>query len=106
MPVCMFFLTVVMVVRMLVPVTLLILVVRVHRASVNSKLHPLDVLPLPTVEVHVEIAEFQLGKLPLQGAGFDAEIAQRAHSHVAADAGGTIEEENSHEKDCVLKVGC
>ncbi len=87
---------VVMVTFMRVPLAFLVLVMRVHSALVDAELDAFDVLPLLAIEVHVEIADFQFRKLPLQSGGLHAEIAQRANRHVAADAGGTIEEENFH----------
>ena len=75
---------------------MLILVVRMCRAFMDAKFHPFHFLPLLPVEVHVKIADVELGKLPLEGRWFDAEIAKRADCHVAADAGETIEKENFH----------
>lgn len=77
-------------VRVRVPVTFLVLFMRVHRAFVDAEFDSLDVLPLLALEVHVEIAKFELGKLPLQRARLHPEVAQRPHGHVAADAGGAI----------------
>ena len=74
----------------------LILVVGVGRAFMDSKLHAFDFLPLLPLEVHVEIAEVQLGQFPLEGGRLDAEVDKGAHGHVAGDAGKTVEEENFH----------
>jgi hypothetical protein len=81
---------------------LLILVVRVGRAFVDAKFHAFQILPLLALEVHVEIAEVELGKLPLQGRGFDAKIDEGADGHIAGDAGEAVEEEDFHGCD----VGC
>ena len=75
-----------------------ILVVRVGRAFVDAEFHALHGLAFLPLEVHVEIANVELGKLPFQRGGFDAEIDERADRHIAADAGETIEEENFHER--------
>lgn len=75
-----------------------VLVVRVRRAFVNAELHPFHLLPLLAVEVHMEIAEVELGELPFEGGGLDAEIDQSADGHVAGDARETIEEEDFHRR--------
>jgi len=75
---------------------LFVLVVGVRRAFVNAELHPFHLLPLLAVEVHMEIAEVELGELPFEGGGLDAEIDQSADGHVAGDARKTIEEEDFH----------
>ena len=63
---------------MMVPLAMLavffVLVVGVRRAFVNAELHPFHLLPLLAVEVHMEIAEVELGELPFEGGGLDAEI--------------------------------
>ena len=79
---------------MLVPV--LVLLVRMRRALVDAEGHALHVQPLLPLEMHVKIADLQFGELPLEEGRLDAEIAERADGHVAADAGKTIEEENFH----------
>jgi hypothetical protein len=84
----------------------LILVVRVDRSLVNAKLYPLHVLPFLAVEVHVKIAEIELGEFPLEGGGLDAEIDEGADCHVAADAGKTIEEEDFHERERMADARC
>jgi len=63
---------------------------------VNAELDPLDGLALFALEVHVKVADLQFGELPFKGGGFDAEVAESADSHVAADAGKTIEKEDTH----------
>jgi hypothetical protein len=75
-----------------------ILVVRMGGPFVDAKFHALHGLTLLPVEVHVEVADVELGELPLQRGGFDAEIDECADRHVAADAGETIEEEDFHER--------
>jgi hypothetical protein len=75
-----------------------ILVVRMGGPFVDAKLHPLHCLAFLPVEVHVEVADIELGEFPLKRGGFDAEIDERADRHVAADAGETIEEEDFHER--------
>lgn len=88
------------VLMMMVPLAMLavflVLVVRVRRAFVNAELHPFHLLPLLAVEVHMEIAEVELGELPFEGGGLDAEIDQSADGHIAGDARETIEEEDFH----------
>lgn len=73
-----------------------ILLVSMGRPFVNAEFDPLDGLALFALEVHVKVTDLQLGELPFEGGGFDAEVAERADSHVAADAGKTIEKENTH----------
>jgi hypothetical protein len=86
---------VMMFVRMGMLVVLFILVMRMRRAGMNAEFDPFDLPLLPAFEVHVEIAEVELGQFPLERGRIDAQVAQRADSHVAADARGTIEEENA-----------
>lgn len=64
----------------------LVLVRRVDGAFVDGELHTLDFLPLGAVEVQMEVAQRELGELPLQRGRTDAEIDERADHHVAADA--------------------
>ena len=80
----------------MMPVLVFILVMRVRRAFVDAELDPLDALALLPLEVHVKIAERELREFPFEGGRLDAEIDQCADRHVAADAGGAIEEENFH----------
>ena len=63
-------------------------------AEVDS-LHTLPMLPF---EVHVEVADIEFGEFPLQCRRFDAEVAECADGHIAADAGGTVEEKDTHGK--------
>ncbi len=42
------------------------------------------------LEVHVEISQLQLGKLPLEGGGGDAEVAKGAHEPVSTEAVGSV----------------
>ena len=93
-----------MVMPVIVIVLFLILVVGVGRAFVDAKLHAFDLLALLPLEVHVEIAEVELGELPLEGGRLDAEVDEGAHGHVAGDAGKTVEEENFHGCDADGRV--
>lgn len=88
-------------VPMLMPVVMmmmsrLILVVRVRRALVDAELHTFDLLPLGAVEVHMEVADLQLGQFPFQSGGFHTEVAQCADHHVAADSGEAVEKKSFH----------
>ena len=74
------------------------LAVPVRRPAVDVEFHALDFLPLRAVIVHVEVAEIQLAQLPFERAGFHAEVNERAHHHVATDAGDAVEEEGFHGK--------
>jgi len=74
----------------------LVLAVGMRLAFVDAKFHPFHFLPLLPVEVHVKIANVELGKLPLERGRLNAEIDESADGHVAADSGKTIEEENFH----------
>jgi len=73
-----------------------VLVVRVGRSFVDAKFHAFHFLPLLPVEMHMKISDIELGELPFQGGGLDAEIDEGADGHVATDAGETIEEEDFH----------
>ena len=73
-----------------------VLRVRVCRAFVDAKFHPLDALPLLPLEVHVKVADVDLAERPFQRRRLHSEVAQRAHHHVAADAGDAVEKENFH----------
>jgi hypothetical protein len=87
-----------MFVRMLVMMmVLLVLLMRVGRAFVDRKFDGLDILPLLALPMGVEIADLQLAQFPLEGGGFDAEIAQCADGHIAADARETVEVKNAHD---------
>lgn len=73
-----------------------VLVVRVRRAFVDAELHAFHLLPLLALEVHVEIAEVELGELPFESGGLHAEVDEGADGHVAGNAGKAVEEENFH----------
>ena len=75
-----------------------VLIVGMNTARVDAELHSLNVLALFALEVHVEVSDVQLGELPLEGRGLHSQVAERADGHVAADAGETIEKENSHRR--------
>ena len=79
-------------------VGIFVLLVRVDRPGMDAELHPGHVLALAALEVHVKIADLQLGQLPLERGRLHPEVAQRAHGHVAADAGETIEKQDFHRK--------
>ncbi len=102
MPVLLMLMSVVMVmilvtvrVLMLMLMLFFILVMRVHRAGMNAKMDAFDLPLLPAFEVHVEIAKVELSQFPLERGRIDAQVAQRADSHVAANARRTIKEENA-----------
>jgi hypothetical protein len=63
---------------------------------VDVEFHALDVLPLRTVIVHVEVAEMQLAQFPLEGARLHAEVDERADHHVAADSRDAVEVKGFH----------
>jgi hypothetical protein len=67
-----------------------ILFVAMGRAFVDAKFDPFNGFALLAFEVHVEIAEVELGEFPLEGGRFDPQIAQCTDGHVAADAGNTV----------------
>ena len=73
-----------------------ILIVPMGRPFMNAKSNAFDGLALLALEVHVEIAQVELGEFPLKGGRFDAEIAKRPNGHIAADAGNAVEKENTH----------
>jgi len=77
-------------------VVVLILLVGVGGASVNAEFHPFNSLSGTAFEMHVEIPDVQFGEFPLKGGGINAEIAQSANGHVAADARETVKIENAH----------
>ena len=87
---------VIMVVVLMAVIVRFVLVVRVRGALVDAEFYAFHFLPLFPVEVHVKIADIELGQFPLQRGGFDAEIDKGADGHIAADAGETIEEEDFH----------
>ena len=91
-------------VMMLLPV--FILLMRMGRALVDAEFYPLYALALLALEVHVEIADFKLGKLPLKGGRFYPEIGERTHRHVAADAGDAIEKKDFHSDVFDLRNPC
>jgi hypothetical protein len=76
--------------------SLFLLVVRVRRAFVDAELHAFHLLPLLPLEVHVEIAEIELGEFPFEGRWFYTEIDEGADGHVAGDAGKAVEKEDFH----------
>jgi len=84
-------------VAVVVPFLMLILLVRMRRTSVDAELGSLHILPLVAFEMHVKVADLELGKLPFKCGRFHAEIAECAYGHVATDAGEAIEEEDFHE---------
>ena len=59
-------------------------------SGVNSKLDPFNFGAFLAFKMHMEIAQIQLGKLPLQRRGFHSQIAQCADCHVAANSRKTI----------------
>lgn len=73
-----------------------ILIVAVGCPLVDAEFDASNGLPLLALEVHVEIAQSQLGEFPFEGGGLDAEVAQRANGHVAADAGYAVEKKDAH----------
>ena len=77
-------------------IRVLVLFVGVRAARVDAEFHSLDVLALLALEVHVEVPDIQLGKLPLERGRLHSQVAERADGHVAADARETVEKENSH----------
>ena len=85
-------------VRMLVMMIVLVLIVGVGGAFVDGEFDGLDVLPGLALPMGVEIADLQLAQFPLEGGGFDAEIAQCADGHIAADARETVEVKNAHDR--------
>jgi len=86
----------VMMVALAMLAVFLVLVVGVRGAFVNTKFHPLHLLPLLAVEVHVKITEIEFRELPLEGGRFHTEINKGADGHVAGDAGKAVEEEDFH----------
>ena len=80
--------------RVLLPV--LILFRLVNRALVDCESHTFDLFSLRSIKMHVELADGELGKFPLESGGTDAEIDQRAYGHVTTDAGDAVEIEDFH----------
>jgi hypothetical protein len=72
-------------VRMMV-MLFLVLLMGVGRAFVDGEFDGLDVLAGFALPMGVEIADLELAQFPLEGGGLDAEIAQCADGHIAADA--------------------
>src|SRR5688572_19587320 len=77
--------------RMIVPAAVVIRVLLVRGAAMNVELHPLDLLPLRAIVVHVKVPEIQLAEFPLQGARLHAEVDQGADHHVATDSGNAVQ---------------
>jgi hypothetical protein len=82
----------VMMMLLVVLVFVLVLFVRVRRALVDTEFYALDILALLALEVHVKVADVELGEFPLERGGFHAEVGERADGHVAADAADAVEE--------------
>jgi hypothetical protein len=92
-----FFLTmrvVMMSMRVFLPV--LVLFRLVNRALVDCESHPFDLFSLRSIKMHVELADGELGKFPLESGGTDTQIDQCAYGHVATDAGDAVEIEDFH----------
>jgi hypothetical protein len=53
---------------------------------VDAEFHPFDGVAFLPFEVHVKIANLQLGEFPFKGGWLDAEVTKSADGHVAADA--------------------
>ena len=68
----------------------LVLFLTMRCSLVNAEFDSFNGFALLALEMHVVVAQFELGEFPLQGGRFDAEIAQCADGHVAADAGKTL----------------
>ncbi len=65
--------------------------------GMNPELDPFHALAMGPLKVHVKIADLQLGKFPLEGGWFHAQIAEGTDSHIAANARGrAVKEENAH----------
>jgi hypothetical protein len=84
------------VVMMMLVLAVFLLLMAVRRPVVDGKLHPLDILPHLALPMGVEIADLQLAEFPLEGGRLDAQVAQGAHGHIAADSGEAIEVEHTH----------
>ena len=83
---------------------LVMIVVVMRSAAVDVEFHALDVLPLRTIVVHVEIAKAEFAELPFEAAWFHPEINERADHHVAADSGNAVQVESFHAENCVAGV--
>ena len=82
-----------------VPMCMLMIVLMlmlVGRTFMDAEMNAFDLLPLRAIEVHVKIADLELGKLPFQSGRFDTKITQSADHHVAADAREAVEIKNFH----------
>ena len=55
---------------------------------VNGELRPFNLAPFSPLEVHMEVADLELGKLPLERGRFHAEVAERAGNVKAVRAAG------------------
>jgi hypothetical protein len=76
-----------------VPVRMIVVVIAlvgVCRSLVNAEMNAFDLLPLCPVEVHVKIAEIELGEFPLEGRGLHSQVAKGADQHVTADTGEAV----------------
>ena len=78
-------------------VLMLIVLVSVRGSFMDAKFDSLDSFALLALEVHVKIAQRELGKFPLESGRLDAEIDERTDRHIAADARCAIEEKDFHE---------
>ena len=74
-----------------------ILIMRMHRSGMNAEFDALNALPFLSLEVHVKVADIELGELPFQGRRLDSQVTERADGHVAADTRRTIKKEETHE---------
>jgi ABC-type multidrug transport system fused ATPase/permease subunit len=73
-----------------------ILIVGVRCPLMDAELYALDSLAQLSFEMHVELAEVEFGKFPLECGGVHSKIGERADGHVAADTGDAIKKENFH----------
>ena len=74
----------------------LVLLVRVDRPGVDAEMHSLRGVEGAAFEVEVKRAELHFGQFPLEGRGLDAEVAEEADEHVAAEIAGGFKKQNSH----------
>jgi hypothetical protein len=81
---------------MMVTLLVLILIMPMDCPFMDGEVDPFHIQPLLPLEVHVKIADIHFRQLPFEGGRFDAEVAQSADRHVAADAGETIKIEDFH----------
>ena len=49
-----------------------------------------------TLEMHVEIPDFKLGKFPLKTRRTDAQVGERAHQLISVDFGLTFDAKDTH----------